>query len=345
MTHSRHIRWSGVFSAALFLCSCSTTHPVNSDRGRDLVITEDIDRFWEAYDAVRAETDEHRQQELVSELYLDRGSPGLHAMNRARSYRSSEYLYAMQNYTQYLDAVRANTLEASRYSRQISDALEKFRAIYPDARDVPVYFVIGAFRAGGTANDGKLLIGAELAMASSNTPTHEFGEKLAHLPAYIQSGPIDNLIDLNVHEYVHTQQRSTGGVDLLSQALFEGVAEYLSTAAIGRPSRQPAIAYGKENRAAVLAAFERDIAMSDWGDWIWNDADNPFATRDLGYFVGYAIARSYVEAAPNKSAAISRLIELDYSSVCEVADVVDTAAVFDEDVARMRPDTDYGTCG
>ena len=85
--------------------------------------------------------------------------------------------------------------------------------------------------------------------------------------------------------------------------------------------------------------------MSDWGDWIWNDADNPFATRDLGYFVGYAIARSYVEAAPNKSAAISRLIELDYSSVCEVADVVDTAAVFDEDVARMRPDTDYGTCG
>ncbi len=326
------------------LTACVSTGQLTENEQNALVITEDIERFWTAYDAIRAEPDEHRHLDLLNALYIDRGTPGLHAMNRARSYRSVEYLEAIRNYPEYLDAVRHNTLMADTYQEEIRDALLDLQSIYPAARDVPIYFVIGAFRSGGTANDGKLLIGAELAMASNDAPTHEFGERMAHLPPYIASGPIDNLIDLNLHEYIHTQQRSTSGSDLLSQALFEGVAEYLSTEAIGRTSRQGSITYGQQNREDVFIAFEADIDSAGWEQWIWNSTDNPFGTRDLGYFVGYVVAKAYVDAATDKQAAIAHLIELDYQDRCAVAEVADQASVFSDRISRLRVTTDYSSC-
>lgn len=297
------------------------------------VHTQDIDNFWEAYDAIRATSDGEEQLILLNRLYIDRGSPGLHAMMRARSYRSQEYLQAINDYPEFWNSVRANTLRSAEYSQPISDALKELKTIYEDGKDVPIYFVIGALRAGGTANDNKLLIGAELAMSGPGTPSHELSESLSHLKSYFANDPSAGLIDLNLHEYVHTQQRSVSGNSLLSQSLFEGVAEFVSTAAIGRQSTTEAISYGSANHQTVIDAFEKDILSEDFTDWIWNSPDNKFGTRDLGYYVGYVIAERYVASIEDKKLAIKTLIQLDYEDNEAVNTIVDISGVFPQPVS------------
>ncbi|MEL6872539.1 MAG: hypothetical protein AAFO62_07055, partial [Pseudomonadota bacterium] len=321
------------FFVVLFAACATAPDTARTDRADIDVVTEDIARFWIAYDAIRAEPDRDQHLSLLNALYLDVGSPGLHAMNRARSYRSGEYLTAMRDYRRYLDAVRGNTLRVESFKQDIASGMREMRALYPGDRSVPVYFVIGAFRASGTANDGKMLIGAELAMADRTVPTDELAETLPHLVDFVAGQPIDNVVALTLHEYVHAQQRAISGNDLLSQTLFEGVAEYLSTAAIGRRSKADAIAYGEANRSAVLAAFAQDIGKTDFSGWIWNTPDNAFGMRDLGYYVGYVLADAYIMQADDRGTAIRELIELDYQDRAAVAAVVDATCVFPQPVA------------
>lgn len=318
------------------ISGCTACAPTPSS---GLVVTSDIDRFWEAYDAVRATEDIQEKARAFNAVYIDRGSAGLHAMNRARSYTSAEYLAMIDAYPEYLDAIRPKTTEASDFAAEIEIGLRDMLEIFPGAPRVPVYFVMGALRAAGTANDGKILIGAELAMADASLPTAEFVGRMDHLPSYIASSPVDGLVALNLHEYVHALQRSTGGHDLLSQALFEGVAEYVSTGARGIPSEQPSILFGEANRDAVLAAFEADIGDEDFSDWIWNSPDNAFGVRDLGYFVGYAIAEAYVKLAPDRDAAIRELVGLDYQDPESVRKIVDQSAVFSQPIATFFEET------
>ncbi len=299
------------------------------------VVTQDIDRFWTAYDLITAEDDPRIQTRILNEYYIDRGSPGLHAMMRARSYRTGEFIQAINEAPLFWNAVRANTMRAKALAPAIETGLGRMRSVYPASEPVPVYFVIGALRAGGTAIDGKLLIGAELAMADSSTPVAELMARFPHLASYFEGSPIDNIVALNLHEWVHTQQRSEGGVDLLSQALFEGVAEYVSTEAIGMRSRQPAIVFGEANARRVLSAFAGEIGNEDFSGWIWNDRTNDFGTRDLGYYVGYAIAESDVRNGGDPD-AIGTLIELDYTDLDAVDAIVDASRLFDRPVSQYR---------
>ncbi len=330
-----------LFLLSALLCACSVpaeTPPPSEPESAppsSIVISEDVSRFWEAYDAVRATDDPSEKLRLLNALYIDPGTPGLHAMNRARSYRTSEFITLIDEAPTYWDGVRANTARIDDYAASIEAGLERMRGVYDSGAEVPVYFVIGAMRTAGTANDGKLLIGAELAMADASVPTDGIAERYPHLVSFVERNPLDGLVALNLHEYVHTQQRGIGGADLLSQALFEGLAEYLSTEAIGEPSKQPSIVYGLENRTAVLDAFEADIGKTDYSGWIWNSAHNAFGVRDLGYYAGYAVAADYIANASDAD-AVKTLMELDYTDLGAVDAVVDAARTFGSPVAQIR---------
>jgi len=317
---NRKVLYLGIAVFGLVGCSAQESGQTPSPQqieevSKTGVYTKDIEHFWEAYDAIRATSDREEQLVLLNDLYIDRGSPGLHAMIRARSYTSQEYL------------------RGAEFSQPVSEALKEMKAIYPEGKDVPVYFVIGALRASGTANDNKLLIGAELALANPNTPSHELSERLSHLGSYFANNPSAGFIGLNLHEYVHTQQRSISGNSLLSQALLEGVAEYVSTAAIGRQSTNEAIIYGKAHNQKVIDAFEQVILSKDYSEWIWNSPENEFGTRDLGYYVGYVIAESYVAQNANKNMAIKTLIELDYQDSEAVNAIVDRSGIFPKPIS------------
>ena len=332
-------------STLLFLSACSAveatpivSHSPPMPVAQSEVITEDLARFWQAYDAVMSAPSREERIALMNRLYVDRGTPGLHALMRARRYSSAELVDAIMAHPRYFTAMRGrmSKVEASRMALQ--DGIERFNALYPAMRPYPIYIAIGALRTGGTAIDQKLLIGAELAFADPQVPVDEFGENLAHLPTYFATDPSASVVDLTVHEYVHSQQNVTGGYDLLSQALFEGVAEFVATKAMGKPSPTPAIDFGTANDARVRAAFEQDMFGTDYSNWIWNSDDNEFGMRDLGYYVGYAIAQRYVARAANEKAAIAELIELDYASRLQVEALVDRSGWFTRPVAEIRSD-------
>ena len=301
-----------------------------------LIITEDIDRFWAAFDKITATRDSAMQYALINSMFIEQGTPDLKKIMEARRYTDRSYIDVINRYPQFWASVRANTLRANVFAGEIGKGIEKLRAVYPALRPAKIYFTIGAFRTPGTLLDGDILIGCEMALGDDRTVTSEFPPELGYFKNYLESNPSKEVVFLNVHEYVHTQQNARGGYDLLSQCLYEGVAEFIPSVALGQASPTPAIAYGKANDQAVKAVFTTEM-FSPWEyNWVWNDTDNPFKTRDLGYYIGYAIAEKYYRMMPDKKQAVKDLIELDYTDPAAVEALVEKTGYFDRPLKKLK---------
>jgi hypothetical protein len=136
------------------------------------------------------------------------------------------------------------------------------------------------------------------------------------------------VVGLNVHEYVHTQQKQMV-YNLLSQVIYEGVAEFVSWKVTGKFTAPGAIKTGQANPVAVRKSFERDMFnMQRQRFWLWSDAVNEFNERDMGYYIGYALCELYYNKAANKQAAIKYMIELDYTNEKKVEQFVDGTSFF-----------------
>ena len=278
-------------STALFLTFNLTCALAQSNN--HFIITSDIDHFWEAYDKIQTTSDTSLQLEYLDKLFFEKGSEGLPLIMQARRYTPQEYLNAIHKYPMFWSSIRKNTLKSKDFATAIEQGVEKLKVIYPDLKPTNIYFTIGALRTPGTALNKQLLIGSELATADAHTNTSEFTVDFSHLKPYFATNPINDIVFLNIHEYIHIQQNTEGGYDLLSQSLFEGIAEFVPTLALEKSSPTPAINFGKNNAHRVREAFEKEM-FSPWAyNWIWNDFENEFKIRDLGYYVGYAIAEQY----------------------------------------------------
>ncbi|WP_375561842.1 hypothetical protein ACE193_04635 [Bernardetia sp. OM2101] len=320
----------------LFSISCKPVSTSVQTQQEAIIITSDISNFWKAYDKISQTKDTILQEKYLKELFFDKDSKGLDGIIRARSYTPQEYLTSINNYPLFWQSVRKNALQADKLSKELEDGIQKLKVVYPNLKPTKIYFTIGALRTNGTAIDSMLLIGTELATADKNTISSEFPKRLSHLKNYFQTNPIENIVALNIHEYVHTQQNAIGGYDLLSQTLFEGVAEFVPTIALKKESKTPAIAYGKANDKQVREVFEKEM-FSPWTyNWVWNDENNEFKMRDLGYYVGYAMAEKYYNQAANKEEAIRELIELDYTNQEKVENFIDKIGYFEKPLSELK---------
>ncbi|MCH2225967.1 MAG: hypothetical protein MK066_14460 [Crocinitomicaceae bacterium] len=304
-------------------------------RHQSNVVTQDIDNFWESYELAKKESDSLLQIQLIDSLYIQKGSIGLKKMMEVRNYTASEYVNLINNYPNFFESIRANTLKSKFLAEELNDGIEKLEVIYPDLKPAKIYFTIGCMRTNGTTRDSLVLIGSELAMAESNTDISEFeGETKEWLETFFSSNPINGLVLLNVHEYVHTQQPPIPG-NLLHIVLYEGVAEFVSVVAMGVPSNAPAIEFGKNN-SAVREIFEREMFYEWTPDWLWSNSPNEFGVRDLGYYIGYSIAERYYNKSSNKQQTIKELIELDYSDPGEIDAFIDNTGFFSKTIEELR---------
>lgn len=300
------------------------------------IITSDIDHFWEAYDKIQTTSDTSLQLEYLDKLFFKKGSEGLPLIMQARRYTPQEYLTAIHKYPLFWSSIRKNTLKSKDFATAIEQGVEKLKVIYPDLQPTNIYFTIGALRTPGTALNKQLLIGSELATADAHTNTSEFTVDFSHLKPYFATNPINDIVFLNIHEYIHIQQNTEGGYDLLSQSLFEGIAEFVPTLALGKSSPTPAINFGKNNAHRVREAFEQEM-FSPWAyNWIWNDFENEFKVRDLGYYVGYAIAEQYYTKTQDKTLAIKTLIELDFNQPLQVEALVDQSGYCSKPIKVLK---------
>ncbi|AEV31785.1 hypothetical protein Oweho_0772 [Owenweeksia hongkongensis DSM 17368] len=301
----------------LAFTSCKNPMPPNKN-----VITSDITNFWVAYDKITSTQDSALQYQYLDSLYFKKGTIGLEGIRQARNYTPQDYINAINNYPRFWESIRENTLQASDISAELQGGIEKFKQIYPDLKPAKIYFTIGAFRTGGTTIDSLVLIGSEISMTDSSTITSEFPENLSHLQSHFATNPNKHLVFLNVHEYVHTQQNPRV-FNILSLTLYEGVAEFVASKALGVSSPNPQIAFGKKHAERIREVYETEMFYNNnLYKWLDGNAPNEFGMRDLGYYVGYQICENYYQQADDKGSAIKTMIELDYTDEAAVEDFV-----------------------
>lgn len=303
--------------------------------GQKAVVTIDISTFWNAYDKIVQTKDNQEQIELIKTLYLQKGSPGLAGIIQARRYKPEEYVHAINSYPEFWKSIRANTLKADYYADKIEAGIDKLRKLYPELKPATIYFTMGVLRTGGTTIEDRVLIGSEISMTDKKTNTSELDKDYSHLKPYFNTEPINSLDFLNVHEYIHTQQKTTIGNNLLAQTIIEGVAEFIAEKALGISSPNPQIQHGKKIDGQLKAAFLKEMFATNFRNWLWHAPDNEFGMRDLGYYIGYSICENYYRFAVDKNRAIKEMIQLDYNDEKSLFDFVDQSRYFNKNVKLL----------
>ena len=299
-------------------------------------ITSDIANFWEAYDKIKTTQDSAQQYHYLQTLYLDKASEGLLTLMQVRQYTAQSYIEAIQKYPQFWQSIRKNTLQVQTHLPAIQKHLAKFKTLYPKMRPAKAYYTIGALRTGGTGVAGKLLIGTEIALADATTIIDEFPSPIReNRKKHFATNSAQNFELLNVHEFIHTQQRAIGG-NLLAFCMYEGVAEFISCLITGIPSSTPAVRQGKKYHQKIIRKFEQDMFNEHKaGLWLWSDQTNEFNMRDLGYYVGYAFCEQYYTQAKDKKEAIRTLLELDYEDTVSLEYFINTTDFFSARIAQI----------
>jgi len=311
-----------------------------AQQGNQNFVTIDIDNFWIAYDQIRSTKDSTAQYNYLNELFLEKGSPGLKGIMEARNYTAKSYIDAINAYPLFWNSIRLNTLKAKEFVGSISAGVDEIRQLYPALKPAQIYFTIGALRTGGTTLKDRVLIGSEISMADQNTTTSEFPAAFSHLDPFFKTNPIKGLVFTNIHEYVHTQQKTTIANTLLGQCVMEGVAEFIAVMASKQSSTTPALSYGPANDAAIQKKFATQMYNPYTGFWLYSNAENEFRQRDLGYYVGYAICAQYYKRAKDKKKAIAEMIELDYDNEQELNRFVAQSGYFQESLQSIKSSFD-----
>lgn len=317
----------------LSFCSCKVNHgskeltPTHHN-----IVSSDLANFWRSYDAIHAIEDSIEQIKILNKEFLAKASLGQKRMISARNYSSEEYLNSMLSYPKFWNSLRHNTENLDPYKKDLLSGENLLKKIYPDLVKSTMYFTMGAHRSPGTGVDSFVLIGTEFALGDLNTNTSEFEQRLKE---YYEINPVSKLQFLTVHEYVHTQQKPMVH-NLLSLALYEGIAEFVAHVATNQESPWRAFSYGPLNSEKVKARFKRDMFRSNVvSTWLWNNSDNVFGTSELGYYVGYTIAELHYNKATDKKLAIKELIELDFENEKSVESIVDGSGYFGESLENL----------
>jgi hypothetical protein len=266
------------------------------------VVTSDITNFWTAFDSVQTTPDTAKQAAFIQKYYLDKASFGLKYTIEFTEKKASDWVGYIDNSREKLQRIRPYTLYVLAQKSILDKKIDYFKELYPDFKKGNIYFVIGTGIFGGRVSEGKVIVGAEV----------EANEKP------------DWPIGIVLHEFVHTQQFPPKRLALLGNTIMEGMADFIAEVvnqqdlAVTYPDRHTA--FGNKNEKAVWVEFKKYMSSSEnfkFFDWLYGSTGrtiNEVNMRDLGYFVGYKICKSYYEKATDKKAAIKEMLALDCST-------------------------------
>lgn len=273
------------------------------------IFTSDIDNFWIAYDSIQKIDKYSKKIDLINELYINKGSKGLKAFMEARDYNDTLYIKMIDLKPKFLNSIRQNTLSIKSKTQELNDAVTYLQKLYPELKDAEMYFTIGGLRSGGTVKGNMVLIGAEIATGNPTTDVSEFkGDWLKNVFA---NQTQDNIVSLNIHEYIHTQQNGSSK-RVLNQTIKEGSADFIAELVMQKPLERNYMKYGRENTKKIKQLFEKEMLSNDLSNWLYNGSQKK-ESSDLGYYVGYEICKAYYNNSKNKSQAIKDIIQLNYN--------------------------------
>lgn len=281
---------------------CAQGLPSNRDPDAARLVTDDIPRFWEAFDALPAARDAEADAGIFDSRYLQRGSPGLDGFTRLRIGDAQRLAATVRAHPAYYAAIRANSLRVAEYEPRIRAALRALAARYPEAVFPDVYFLIGRMNSGGTLTDRELLIGVEMMAIDETTPLDELGPwersvvgGIERVPCYV------------AHELMHYQQRYDGERTLLVQAFMEGAADFVAELVAGCHLNHAVHDWALPREAELWREFRTAMHGADHTGWLYGGNASRERPADLGYFIGYRIAQTYYAQAEDKDAALARI--------------------------------------
>jgi hypothetical protein len=287
------VLWLAVFTASIH----TQAQEITTDPDRVRLEVSDIRRLAQVLRTLEA-TNAVDTTAVLERDYLAAGSPGLRAYAREFNLTSTTIasaLAASPKVYANLDRLADNVLAQDTALRS---AFRRLQGLFPDAAFPPIWFVIGHNRQGGGVQREGVLIAAE---------------RFTDRP--------EDLVPIVLHELAHFQQAMVQGVDLyldftgprgtlLARALREGSAEVIVALTAGRHINSAAERYGAPREAAVWARFQRDMRGAGTREWMFVQPRDSEQPPDLGYWVGYRIAKSYYDRAPDKRQALREIIGL-----------------------------------
>jgi uncharacterized protein YjaZ len=111
---------------------------------------------------------------------------------------------------------------------------------------------------------------------------------------------------------VHVQQSQALGDDphptVLQASLIEGIAEFTGELISGDVAYSQLRKQVSGRELQVETDFAADEDKTDLSKWIYNGT--PDKPGDLGYWVGYRIAKAYYQHAPDKRRALREILQM-----------------------------------
>jgi hypothetical protein len=235
--------------------------------------------------------------------YLRAGTPGLNAYRRKFDVGRPELCAALHRDPDRYARLAVMLPRLDSAGDTIRMLFARFQTLSPGAVMPAVYFVVGNGISGGTTTRGSapvILIGTELMRSTDGVPrmvAHELAHTQQRYPwwATIDAGP-----------------RFIRGT-LLQQTLKEGTADVVAEVLTGEPKRD---SYGETHEAELWAQFQRDMHGRDYREWLYNGRDQgshsrrPTRPTDLGYWMGYRIAKAYYERSADKARALHEMLTI-----------------------------------
>jgi hypothetical protein len=235
---------------------------------------------------------------VIERDYLGNASPGLRA-------------YASNYNVTGASLAAARTAEPSVYAdldgladailaqeQVLRSAFRRLQEIFPDAVFPPIWFVAGHHGPGGLTRPEGVLIAAERFAARPRDIVPLVLHELAHFQQAVVQG-------IEVYQRIYGPDRT-----LLALALREGSAELIAELTTGRHINPAAESYGSANEAELWSKFRAVMQGGDTGEWMFVQPSNAQWPPDLGYWIGYRIAKSYYEQAEDKEQAIRHILGL-----------------------------------
>lgn len=250
---------------------------------------DDVDRFYRVYDAAggRPTADRLRRH------YLDAGSAGVRDFVPDRIVSAEALATKIAEDRALYDRARACRAALPKVERRMRSAYLAYQTALPEADLPDVTILIGRGNSGGTAKPTGVLIGLEV-VCDPQPGAVPLEVRMTHLVA---------------HELGHTQQAYFRGDTLLDAALNEGVAEFIGELISGAPLNADLFARAEPRAAEIERAFAAQMTGTDTSRWLYNGPGTPEWPGDLGYWVGYRIAKSLYDRSADKREAIRTMLK------------------------------------
>jgi hypothetical protein len=291
---------TGTFVSCLIAIAtgCASSRATQATKGPAIQI-EDVERFYQLYDAAGGRpTAEQLQRD-----YLDVGTAGLRHLARVRNVTGERIAQAIATRPGLYTNARACVAALPRVRERLELAFDELLELYPQAQTPPITILVSRGKPLAIAGPGDGVQVSIEAMCSEDA-------------ARILTADVeDRIVQVIAHEYIHAQQAPALAnnepqtvLTVLERSLIEGVADFVGALLSGGVANVAVHALAKGRELEIETRFAADVDKTDLSDWLDNTTSE--SVGQLGYWVGYRIARAYYQHAADKRSAIREMIQM-----------------------------------